>query len=126
MFFIPNGNKYKENWKNFDVFCTNIEIDESNILSLADLYRRRWNIENFYRDAQENFMIKTKTENPIIRFFFFIFSAILYNLWYFIREFISIIAEKWKDSILDLIKQRKVLCNINCAKRIDEKIIKIF
>ncbi|MBC7128309.1 MAG: hypothetical protein H5T45_01075 [Thermoplasmatales archaeon] len=114
MFFIPNGNKYKENWKNFDVFCTNIEIDESNILSLAELYGKRWNIENFYRDAENNFMVKTKTADLIIRYFFFLFMSLLYNLWYFVRIYYPITAEEWKDLVEEeLVKENKMERIIN-------------
>ncbi len=79
LFFVPNGEKKEKVWKNYHAFCTNLDTDGSNIYSLAKNYKERWNIENFYRDAQENFMIKTKTREFRIRLFFFLFSAILYN-----------------------------------------------
>ncbi|MEM2715829.1 MAG: hypothetical protein QW762_03875, partial [Candidatus Thermoplasmatota archaeon] len=36
-----------------------------------------------------------------IRYFFFLFMSLLYNLWYFIRVDYSITAEEWKDLIED-------------------------
>ncbi len=54
VFFIPNRKIGKEKWENYHVFCTNIDVRKVNIEYLADLYRKRWNIEN-------NFIIKTKT-----------------------------------------------------------------
>ena len=66
----------------------------------------RWNVENFYRDG-ENFMIKTKTDDFIARYFFFLFMCIIYNLWYFVREIHPIIAEQWKDFIEDEMRKGK-------------------
>jgi len=75
LFFIPNGRYEKEKWKNYHVFCTNVDVTKANITFLADLYGKRWNIENFYRDG-ENFMIKTKTADFAVRYFFFLFMSI--------------------------------------------------
>ncbi|MEM1513331.1 MAG: hypothetical protein QXN45_00320 [Candidatus Thermoplasmatota archaeon] len=36
-----------------------------------------------------------------LRYFFFLFMSLLYNLWYFIRIDYSITAEEWKDLIED-------------------------
>ena len=80
LFFIPNGKHEKEKWKNYHVFCTNVDVTKANLSSLADLYGKRWNIENFYRDAESNFMIKTKTADFIARYYFFLFMCIIYNL----------------------------------------------
>ena len=109
LFFIPNEKHEKEKWKNYHVFCTNIDVTKANLAFLADLYSKRWNIENFYRDAESNFMIKTKTADFIVRYFFFLFMCIIYNLWYFIKAFHQIIAERWKDFIEDgLRKEREI------------------
>ena len=101
LFFIPNGKHEKEKWKNYHVFCTNVDVTKANIEFLADIYGKRWNIENFYRDSEKNFMVKTKTDDFIMRYFFFHFMCILYNLWYFIRAFHPITAKRWRDSIED-------------------------
>jgi len=107
LFFIPNGKIAKEKWRNYHVFCTNIDVTKANLSFLADLYSRRWNIENFYRDAQSNFMIKTKTADFIARYFFFLFMSILYNLWYFVRGVSPLIAERWKDLIEDEMRKER-------------------
>ena len=107
LFFIPNGKHEKEKWKNYHVFCTNIDVTKANLSSLADLYGKRWNIENFYRDAESNFMIKTKTADFTARYFFFLFMCIIYNLWYFIKAFHQTIAERWKDFIEDEMRKER-------------------
>jgi len=100
LLFIPNGKYEKEKWKNYHVFCTNIDVTKANLVFLADLYGMRWNIENFYRDG-ENFMIKTKTAGFVVRYFFFLFMSILYNLWYLVRARSPITAQEWKDLVED-------------------------
>ncbi|MEM2258588.1 MAG: hypothetical protein QXE46_01635 [Candidatus Thermoplasmatota archaeon] len=55
----------------------------------------------YFNYAENNFMVKTKTADFIIRYFFFLFISLLYNLWYFIRVDYSITAEEWKDLIED-------------------------
>ena len=107
LFFIPNGKTAKEKWKNYHVFCTNVDVTKANLLFLADLYGKRWNIENFYRDAESNFMIRTKTADFTVRYFFFLFMCIIYNLWYFIKAFHPIIAERWKDFIEDRMRKER-------------------
>ena len=107
LFFIPNGKTAKEKWKNYHVFCTNVDVTKANLLFLADLYGKRWNIENFYRDAESNFMIRTKTADFTVRYFFFLFMCIIYNLWYFIKAFHPIIAERWKDFIEDIMRKER-------------------
>ena len=107
LFFIPNEKYEKEKWKNYHVFCTNIDVTKANLIFLADLYGMRWNIENFYRDGENNFMVKTKTDDFIVRYFFFLFMCIIYNLWYFVRAIHPIIAEQWKDFIEDEMRKGK-------------------
>ena len=50
-------------------------------------------------------MIKTKTADFTARYFFFLFMCIIYNLWYFIKAFHPIIAERWKDFIEDRMRK---------------------
>jgi len=68
----------------------------------------RWNIENFYRDG-ENFMIKTKTADFVVRYFFFLFISILYNLWYLVRAHSPITAQEWKDLVEDEITGKMMI-----------------
>jgi len=54
-------------------------------------------------------MIRTKTTDFTARYFFFLFMCIIYNLWYFIKAFHPIIAERWKDFIEDgMRKEREI------------------
>ncbi|RLF50468.1 MAG: hypothetical protein DRN11_04605 [Thermoplasmata archaeon] len=42
--FHSNGRHEKEKWKNYHVFCTNIDVTKANLTFLADLYGKRWKI----------------------------------------------------------------------------------
>lgn len=106
LFFIPNGKRGRDKWESYHVFCTNIEVTKANLNHLAELYGKRWNIENFYRDTENNFMVKTKTPDFATRYFFFLFTSLLYNLWYFVRGFFPLIAEAWKDLIEDEVRKQ--------------------
>jgi IS4 transposase len=59
-------------------FVTNMEFKHA--AKYIRLYRKRWNIETGFR-VQDEARIKTKSTNPIIRYFYFLVSALLYNLW---------------------------------------------
>ena len=52
-------------------------------------------------------MIRTKTADFTVRYFFFPFMCIIYNLWYFIKAFHQIIAERWKDFIEDEMRKER-------------------
>ena len=105
LFFIPNGKYEKDKWKSYHVFCTNIDVTKANLLFLSEIYGKRWNIENFYRDAGNNFMIKTKTDDFVARYFFFLFTAIIYNIWHLVRKYSNITAEELKDLIEDELRK---------------------
>ncbi|MFO8132740.1 MAG: transposase [Thermoplasmatota archaeon] len=109
LFFTPNGKNMAERWKNYHVFCTNIDLADADISCLADVYRGRWNIENFYRDGEGHFMINTKTGEPQVRLFFFTVAATLYNLWYLVRRLVMVIAQRWKDHLIDLLECKRRL-----------------
>jgi len=61
-------------------FITNSNVNEGNADSFAKLYRKRWGIETSYR-VKGNFKPKTTSRRYVIRLFYFMFSACLYNLW---------------------------------------------
>jgi len=86
-------------------WCTNLNVKTENREFLAEIYGRRWNIENFYRDSKGNFLIKTKSKEFTIRLFFFLFCTILYNLWQLIKALIRepITAQRWKNSVYELL-----------------------
>ena len=65
-------------------FATNINFDENDVgLSerLFYLYSKRWGIETSYRVKKHSYRPKTTSKNYFIRLFYFLFSALLYNLW---------------------------------------------
>jgi len=65
-------------------YATNLHF-ESGDVRLAErvlsLYSKRWGIETSYRVEKQNYMGKTTSKNYKIRFFYFLFSVLLYNLW---------------------------------------------
>lgn len=65
-------------------FATNIDFDENDVgltERLFHLYGKRWSIETGYRVKKHSFRPKTTSKNYFIRLFYFLFSALLYNLW---------------------------------------------
>ncbi len=72
-------------------FATNIEIDEKETglaVRLFNLYSKRWGIETSYRQKKE-LRARTTSKNYIVRLFYFLFSALLYNIWILIDAIIS-------------------------------------
>lgn len=55
---------------------------------LAEEYGRRWGIETCYR-VKEAFRARTTSKNYVIRLFYFMFSATLYNLWVILNALLS-------------------------------------
>jgi len=65
-------------------FATNIDFNENEVgLSekLFLLYGKRWTIETSYRVKKHSFRPQTTSKNYFIRLFYFLFSALMYNLW---------------------------------------------
>ena len=66
------------------LIATNEEYDENDV-KLAErlllLYRRRWGVETSYRVKKHSYLPKTTSKDYLIRLFYFMFSALLYNLW---------------------------------------------
>ena len=58
------------------VFATNLKPS----IRLVREYRKRWNIETGFRIMEEG-KIKTKSNNPLIRFFYFLLRALLTLVW---------------------------------------------
>ena len=61
-------------------FYTNINVNENNVMELAEIYRERWGIENGYLEKKD---VKEKTHSPDmgVRYFLFYISVLLYNMW---------------------------------------------
>ena len=69
------------NFKIYDwAFITNLSNLQA--ISYVHIYRKRWAIENTYKQFK-TLRIKTTSTNHIIRYFLFVFVTILYNLWKF-------------------------------------------
>jgi len=58
----------------------------------SKIYRRRWRIETGYK-KKKDFKIKTRTRNPVIRFFFFVVEILMYNCWILMGLLPSVIQE---------------------------------
>ena len=66
-------------------FYTNINVNENNVIELAELYRKRWGIENGYQERKIDIREKTHSSHMIIRQFLYFFSILVYNLWLLIN-----------------------------------------
>ena len=71
-----NVGKNKEGEPYDWVFATNLKPS----FSLVKQYRRRWNIETGFRIMEEG-KIKTKSNNPLVHFFYFLVRALLTLVW---------------------------------------------
>ncbi|MCD6571762.1 MAG: transposase [Thermoplasmata archaeon] len=82
-------------------FATNIDFNENDAnLSkwLFELYAKRWGIETSYRVKKHSFRPKTTSKNYLIRLFYFLFSALLYNLWILVDILICLAIFGFKTS----------------------------
>lgn len=61
-------------------FYTNVEINDHNVIELAEKYRERWGIETGYAKKKE-LKMKSKSPNMKTRIYIYIITVILYNLW---------------------------------------------
>lgn len=62
------------------VFFTNGAVNEGLIREKIENYDGRWGIETGFR-VRDDFLIQTTTRNPVIRYFFFVLAAMLYDYW---------------------------------------------
>jgi hypothetical protein len=62
------------------VFFTNGTVNEKLIPEKIENYDSRWGIETGFR-VRDDFLIQTTTRNPVIRYFFFVLAAMLYDNW---------------------------------------------
>ena len=62
------------------VFATNLRVTKDNAKILFNEYGKRWGIETSYR-VKQDFKARTTSKKYVVRFFYFMFSACLYNLW---------------------------------------------
>ena len=71
-------------------FITNLNIPVQLTHYLFRFYSWRWGIESGYRNMDQDFRPKTTSRNFLIRFFYFIFSTCLYNMWVLVNVCVSI------------------------------------
>jgi len=77
--------KYEE--KQFDwIFATNIKRKKAE--DYVKRYKKRWGIETVYRVTDKIRAYTTSTKS-IIRYFLFMFTCMVYNLWKFFQSFIG-------------------------------------
>jgi len=63
-------------------FATNLDVGiKRRLLSLYDLYGKRWGIETSYRVIEHDFKARTTSKKYVVRLFYFLFCVLLYNLW---------------------------------------------
>ena len=67
-------------------FATNLPSLMAYGSDLFALYSQRWNVETGFRVIKHEFMAKTTSRRYKIRFFFFSFSLLLYNIWVIINS----------------------------------------
>lgn len=104
-------------WKIFDwAFITNL----SNIkaISYVHIYMKRWGIENTYKQFN-GFKIKTISIDFIVRYFFFLFRVLLYNLWKF-YNLVYNTATKFKEFVFILfLSSLSVDYILECKRKMD-------
>ena len=75
------------NGKTFDwFFATNLKLKKAT--SYVKRYKKRWGIETIYR-VTDDIRIYTTSTNKIIRYFLFLFTCLVYNIWKFFQLFLG-------------------------------------
>lgn len=63
------------------VFATNRVVEPAEAEVFCDRYGQRWQIENEYKSIKNDFLAKTASKDYRVRLFYFVFAALLYNIW---------------------------------------------
>lgn len=63
------------------VFATNLRIGPAEAEAYCQRYSRRWQIENAYKSIKYDFLAKTSSKDYRVRLFYFVFAALLHNIW---------------------------------------------
>lgn len=82
-----------EGTKGLMKLATNKKIDRSDIgllNRLPKLYSKRWGIETGYRIKKNEGLVRTTSRNYKIRYFYFMFSVLLYNVWILISLLVAL------------------------------------
>jgi hypothetical protein len=75
-----DGKKY--DW----IFATNLKKNKAEFY--VKLYKKRWGIETIYR-VTDKIRIYTTSTNCVIRYFLFMFTCFVYNIWKFFQMFLG-------------------------------------
>jgi hypothetical protein len=71
-------------------FSSNLDIPEQLAHHYFRFYKARWGIETKYRQLDHDFKARTTSKDYHIRFFYFMFSILLYNLWILVNLCVSL------------------------------------
>jgi hypothetical protein len=63
------------------VFATNVRVGSAEAEAFCRRYSHRWQIENGYKSIKNDFLAKTSSKDYRVRLFYFVFAALLYNVW---------------------------------------------
>jgi len=73
--------------KTYDwLFATN--LDKTTAASYVKRYKKRWTIETIFR-VTDDIRIYTTSTDALIRYFLFMFTCLVYNIWKFFQQFLG-------------------------------------
>lgn len=102
IFFLLNpDSKERTIWKRYHVFGTNLPVTNDTRKSLAEVYRKRWNIETSYRVEKHEFLAETTSKSYKFRLFLFLVAVVLYDFWMILRLKMGdkFYVRRWKISL---------------------------
>ena len=102
IFFILDPDSHERQiWKNYHVYGPNVPVNNNNRHILAEIYRKRWNIETSFRVEKQEFLAQTSSKSYRFRLFIFLVAILLYNLWIVTRIALgeTFYVRRWKISI---------------------------
>ena len=102
IFFLLNpDSKERTIWKRYHIFGTNHPVTNDTRKSLAEVYRKRWNIETSYRVEKHEFLAETTSKSYKFRLFLFLVAVVLYDFWMILRLKMGdkFYVRRWKTSL---------------------------
>jgi len=73
--------------KTYDwLFASN--LDKKSAISYVKRYKKRWSIETIFR-VTDDIRIYTTSTDALIRYFLFMFTCLVYNIWKFFQQFLG-------------------------------------
>jgi putative transposase len=84
-FILVKQLDYKD--RKFDwIFATNLKLKSAK--KYVMWYKKRWGIETIFR-VTDDIRIYTTSTDPVIRYFLFLFTCFVYNVWKFFQSFLG-------------------------------------